>query len=80
MQEVYADLELDGSYVVGYAARITVPEAADGLSVFPKPSSIAAKLGITVDPLIEGYGQLLEGSLMAAWRNSASSRTIALEN
>ncbi|MEX0621880.1 MAG: hypothetical protein WD187_02720 [Candidatus Woykebacteria bacterium] len=64
LQEVYVDLALNGSHVEGYAAGITVPEAADGLFVVPKPSSIAAKLGITVDPLVEGYGQLLEGSLL----------------
>jgi len=62
--QIYADLNLDGSHILGYAAGITVPEAADGLFVAPRPSSIAAKLGITIDPLIEGYGQLLEGSVL----------------
>ncbi len=57
--------DLDSSHVVEIATGITVPEDADGLFVVPKPSSIAAKLGITTDPLIEGYGQMLEASVLA---------------
>ena len=63
-QETYPDLALDGSHVKKHASGIVVPKDADGLIVVPKPSSIAAKLGITADWGVEGYGQLLEGSLL----------------
>ena len=62
LQGFYPDL--DGSHVAEIAAGITVPEDADGLFVVPKPSSIAAKLRIS-DPFGEGYGQMLEASVLA---------------
>jgi len=55
--------ELDGSHVTEIAAGITIPEDADGLFVVPKLSSVAAKLGIE-NPFGEGYGQLLESTVL----------------
>ncbi len=55
---------LNGSRVVDMATRITVPKDADGLFVVPKPSSVATKLGID-NPFGEGYGQMLEASVLA---------------
>lgn len=61
LQGFYPDL--DGSHVAEIATGITVPEDTDGLFVVPKPSSIAAKLGIN-DPFGEGYGQMLESTIL----------------
>ena len=61
LQGFYPDL--NGSRVIDIAARITVPKAADGLFVCPKPSGVAAKLGIS-EPFGEGYGQMLEASVL----------------
>ncbi len=55
--------DLDGSQVVEIAKGITVPEGADGLFVVPKLSSVAASLGIE-DPYGEGYGRLLETTVL----------------
>jgi hypothetical protein len=62
LQGFYPDL--DGSHVVEIASGMEVPEDADGLFVVPKPSSVAAKLVIE-NPYGEGYGQLLESTVLA---------------
>ena len=54
---------LVGSHVVEIAGGIIGPLDADGLFVVPKPGSVAAKLGIE-DPFGEGYGQLLETTVL----------------
>lgn len=55
--------DLDASHVVEVAKGIEVPQAADGLFVIPKPTRVAAKLGIE-NPYGEGYGQLLETTVL----------------
>lgn len=62
LQGFYPDL--DGSHVAEIAMGITVPEDADGVFVVPKPSSVAVKLGVN-DSFGEGYGQMLEASVLA---------------
>ncbi|HEY4695056.1 MAG TPA: hypothetical protein VIH52_03820 [Candidatus Nanoarchaeia archaeon] len=61
LQGFYPDL--DGSHVVEIAGGIIGPLDTDGLFVVPKPSSVAAKLGIN-DPYGAGYGQLLEAAVL----------------
>ncbi|HRN96593.1 MAG TPA: hypothetical protein PLD54_04055, partial [Candidatus Levybacteria bacterium] len=61
LQKTYTGL--DGSHVVGLAKATPVSADVDGIFVIPKPSSIAAQLGIH-DPFGTGYGQLLERGVL----------------
>lgn len=55
--------DLDSSHVESIAENISAPEAADGVFVVPKPSSVAAKRGIE-DPFGKGYRRLLEVTVL----------------
>ncbi|MEK7611179.1 MAG: hypothetical protein AAB486_02255 [Patescibacteria group bacterium] len=55
---------LDASHVVEVAKGIAVPQAADGLFIIPKLSRVAVELGIE-NPYGEGYGQMLESTVLA---------------
>lgn len=61
LQELYPDM--DSSQVVKLSKRIPVPYHAGGLFVIPKPSSVAARMGIN-DPYGAGYYQLLETTVL----------------